>query len=419
MEGIPEGEVKDMTRILVVTEQNWPEGGGGTLATHLIAGILAQEGFRVKVATGTKRPRQLQGIEYIVLPHLRAHNKMRLWFNLALLGKSVSLRKLVENADAVYIPRYCYPIIPLAKSLGKKVVVHLHDYQPISHNATVMRSRVDEPNRNLDSVSENVRYELAEHGSMSRAMASTFFLPLHRFVRNWLRGADEVICVSERQATIMGRHLRRRTRVIYNPLPAIPFVEKRGNSPRFLYIGGTSPMKGMNTFVEACGELLKRHGDARILVTKGDPVMWKRAFSGIPEESYQILGWVDHSEMSRLHTSTKGLIFPSLCEEPLPYAVSEAMLHGTIPIASRVGGVPEIVGGSFAERMMFRPGDSIELLERMETILNMSNAQISGLASALRDSVMEKFDAQIIRRKFVQLFQNCETTRSENENQSN
>lgn len=399
-----------MTRILIITEQNWPEGGGGTLATHLITDLLAQEGFKITVATGTERSEELQGVEYLFLPCLKSPGKVSLWLNLALHRKSTSLRKLIENSDIVYIPRYCYPIIPLAKSYGKRVIVHLHDYQPISSNATVMHSQLDNPRRNLNSVSENVRYELAEHGSVPRAMASTFFLPFHGLVRNWLRGADEVICVSNRQATIIGRHLCRRTRVVYNPLPAFPLVEKRGGSPRFLYIGGTSSIKGMSTFADACKELLRRHGDARFLITMGDPVMWKKALSGLPEDSYRILGWVDHSEMGRLHTSTRGLIFPSLSEEPLPYAVSEAMLLGTIPIASRVGGVPEMVAGSFAERMLFRPGDSSELLERMETVLSMSDAQISDLAPTLREHINGRFDEKRIRLKLQQLFQNGDTS---------
>ena len=38
----------------------------------------------------------------------------------------------------------------------------------------------------------------------------------------------------------------------------------------------------------------------------------------------------------------------------------EAMAMGTIPVASRIGGIPEIIKGTYAERMMFTLGDSEE-----------------------------------------------------------
>jgi len=41
-------------RILVVQELWWPSGGGGLLATHLIAKALAKNGFEVRVVTGTR-----------------------------------------------------------------------------------------------------------------------------------------------------------------------------------------------------------------------------------------------------------------------------------------------------------------------------------------------------------------------------
>jgi len=63
----------------------------------------------------------------------------------------------------------------------------------------------------------------------------------------------------------------------------------------------------------------------------------------------QLLRRVEHSKVAELHKKAWALIFPSICEEPLPYAIVEAMALGTLPIVSEVGGVPEIIRETPAE----------------------------------------------------------------------
>ena len=64
-------------------------------------------------------------------------------------------------------------------------------------------------------------------------------------------------------------------------------------------------------------------------------------------------------------------MFHSVIEEPLPYAVVEAALAGTVPIAARVGGVPEILRGTRAERFMFRAGDAEDLVGKVEELVGL------------------------------------------------
>ena len=52
---------------------------------------------------------------------------------------------------------------------------------------------------------------------------------------------------------------------------------------------------------------------------------------------------VKHEKISRMHLRAWALLFPSISEEPLPFAVVEVMLSTTAPIASRVGEVPELL----------------------------------------------------------------------------
>jgi len=121
-------------RLLVVTELYWPEGSGGELATHLILELL-RDSFEITVATGTLSPARVEGVRYIYEPLLSVRNKHLLWFNTLRFTRSRVFEKLVEKADVVYVPGFTSPVIPLAKRLGKRVVVHLHSYISISYTA--------------------------------------------------------------------------------------------------------------------------------------------------------------------------------------------------------------------------------------------------------------------------------------------
>jgi len=395
-----------MTKVLTVSEQYWPEGGGGILATHIITQILAQNGFQVTLMTGTNEPSHVNGVKYFKIPYLKPRNKAKLWCNLALLKRMSWFNKIIEQNDIVYIPRYCYPIVPLALNLRKKVIVHLHDYQPIAYSATILHThRGGRYSTPFYTIRENVAFELVEHESFLRATVSPLLHPTVNAVQHWIKKA-EVVCVSKRQAEIISQEMGINCKVLYNPLPETPPFAKNIATKSFLYTGGPSYIKGIQVWLRAAGKILRRNGSIRFILAGGQQSKWKKIIGGNPRliPACWILGLVGHEEIWRLHSSSLALLYPSICEEPLPYAVSEAMLCRTVPIASRIGGVPEIVQGSFAEKMLFEPGNVDELVDRMESVAVIGNAQIEDIGLSLRESVLKRFDPQTTRSKLMQLF---------------
>ncbi|CCC81985.1 glycosyltransferase (type1) [Thermoproteus tenax Kra 1] len=394
-----------MTKLLIIAEQYWPEGGGGTLATHLITKLLAREGFNITVVAGTEYPERVRGVEYMFTPLLKRRDKASLWINSILLSREPWFVKLLRWADVVYIPRYAYPIIPTAKGFGKRVVVHLHDYQPISYTASVLRD-----GKSLNSPSEVASFELFEHRSLTRALLGTLSAPTWLLARSWVSMADEVICVSKRQAELIVKHvpeLSSKISVIYNPLPDIPVIKKEPTEPpSFLYLGGDSFIKGFHIFLKASASLLRRRR-AVFLLTKNFSDSSRGVLSklnAVFDNAYVMLGHLKYEDVLSLHSRAYGMVFPSVWEEPLPYAVVESMLAGTLPIASRVGGVPEIVEGTFAERLLFEPGDVDGLVDRMETVLSMSRKKILDVVAELREIVLKRLGYDMIKNRLLKVF---------------
>jgi glycosyltransferase involved in cell wall biosynthesis len=326
-----------------------------------------------------------------------------------LLRPNEQLGEFIKQSNVVYISRVAYPVIPLAKRYGKRVIVHLHNFQPITYCSVISHNNGGSLNVPCDMI-RSAKFEILENRSVIKSILSTLMTPLNRLVRSWIAKADLILCVSKRQAEIIRYKLPELTekiKVIYNPPPDIPMIEKGIHEPAFLYVGGNSYFKGFHILMKATASLLRKRNDVKFLLAGNFSKASRQVINSLNRRfnnAYKILGWLPREKLLKLHSTVDGLIFPSLLEEPLPYAVVESMLAGTIPIASRVGGVPEIVQGTYAERMLFTPGDSGELTERMEEILSLSMEQLINIGITLRENTLRKFDADVIRGQLLKFF---------------
>jgi len=382
-------------KVLIVQELWWPRGRGGVLATHLITEMLTKHGFEVRVVTGARNYETISGVDFIYEPRLRASNKLRLWLNTYMLFREGWFKRLIEWADIVYVPRYAYPLIPLAKALGKRVIVHLHDYQPISYAAVIFHNDCFK-----NDFERAFHYELHQHG-LTRTLITTPFTPVNRLAKKWVSQADVVICVSNRQREILEKampEIKSKLVVVYNPLPKIPVISKElPDEKTLLYLGGSSFIKGFHIVIKAIDEVSKKYGDLKVVMTG----VKKKT----PRQNYIVYEELPYEEVIKLHARAQGLLFPSIWEEPLPYAIIESMFLGTIPIASRVGGVPEIIKGSLAEDYLFTPGDINEFIDRIEKLLSQPKKDIIDTAIKLREHILRLFKVEEIESKIVKLFE--------------
>ena len=103
---------------------------------------------------------------------------------------------------------------------------------------------------------------------------------------------------------------------------------------------------------------------------------------------------IKRDELLELHRKVGVLVFPSIWEEQLPYAVVEASLSGIIPVASKVGGVIEIVTGSLAERFLFKPGNFKELVSKINDLSSGGEDFLENISEDLRKNVLTRFNKE-------------------------
>jgi glycosyltransferase involved in cell wall biosynthesis len=387
-------------RVLVLTKLFWPEGSGGELATYLIVKNILSRHFHVFVVSGTRKPEAdiLRLAEYIHWSVLETKYKPIEW--LKLFANTYWLRRLIEEADIVYIPSHTLiPVAIVAKHLkpNVKVILHLHNYQVLTFTSVVLAGR-------RPDLATDIIVEYGEHKSLARALIAEIGHHVNYVNRCALKYVDRVICVSRRQREIIEEaipEVKGRITVIYNPLPDLPFTEKRLTDEKLLlYLGGSSFVKGFHVLLKALDEVTRRHNDLRVFMTK------VKGAKGLAR-TYMVCEELPYEEVVKLHARAYALLFPSLWEEPLPYTVVESMLMGTMPVAARVGGVPEIVRGSPAEEYLFTPGDAEEFADKIESVLAMSDKQIADIGFALRETALKKFNHEVVKRKLIKVFSLC------------
>ncbi len=388
-------------QLLVIMERYWPEGSGAELATHLILEILRKE-FDIVVLTGTQNPTKLPGVQYMYEPLLAKREKVLLWLNTSRLASSRRFQKMLRKSDVVYIPRFSFPIIPIAKRFGKNVIVHLHDYIPTSYTAVVL-APYEQHRRRITR--DDIMMECRKGLKYCVGVGAFWWLP--RLARRWVSQADTVICVSNRHCEIIREwmtEIKGKSVVIYNPLPHTSPVQKELSDEKILlYLGGPSFVKGFHLVLKVADELLRKYRDLRILMTK------MKGYRSLPSNCVA-LGELPYQDAVRLHSRAYALLFPSIWEETLGYVVVESMLMGTIPIAARTGGVPEVVVGSPAEKYLFTPGDANEFMDKIEEVLTQSRDYLLDVGIKLREHVFKMFSN--VENRIVNLFESVLTRKS-------
>ncbi|MEM1903295.1 MAG: glycosyltransferase family 4 protein [Pyrobaculum sp.] len=380
-------------KVAVVVEKLWPEGSGAELATSLLLREIISMGVDVVVYTGTRRPLWLPENSVRYLPILNVglggpKTLAKLYTNLFRHGKF--FEKALRDVDVVYIPHVSYPVIPLAKKLKKKVVVHLHDSRPASQAPLLSYGEA------MNEMKRTFIYVKESYGVPTALIASIAAPILTRIMRKWISMADLVVCVSKRQEELITKfvpELRDKTAVVYNILHDLPSVERRlSDTPTFLYKGGDYFHKGFHVLLTALERLCNEN--IKVVFTNRYRERSVKAVEHIKNRcrlDVEIVGKVEFNKILKLQMASWGVLFPSIWEEPLPYSVVEAAAMGVLPIASRVGGVPEILEGTPGEHFLVEPNCPNCIAEKIRDVAQMDKGELLEIGEKLKQ-VRERFD---------------------------
>ena len=184
-----------------------------------------------------------------------------------------------------------------------------------------------------------------------------------------------------------------------------------------IYAGRLTPQKGVPALIESAARALRRRERVRYLIAgEADSLyssrMIEEAVKGCGESGQRIklLGRIDRRQLALLYQVADVAVIPSIYE-PFGYAAVEAMAAGVAVVASRVGGLAEII----------REGEEGLLVSVREEESGQRRVDVDELAAAqlrlLEDEelrmrlgaagqrrVMEEFNAEKMARRTLQVY---------------
>ena len=398
-------------KVLFLSELFYPHGGGAELATYLYAKLLSETGLNVVVVTnrfaGESEVSKSKNLTVYRLPLFKGSRSVKY----SILRRfdalfSSFLKKLMKWADVVYVPRFWYSAIPLAKLYRKPAVVHLHDYIPVCPLSNFYNVPNEEPCNKKSSFCPCRCIYMWERTLgrgffetvSSLALNSTLGILLGKFVKL----CDAIVCVSKTHKAILTKaekSLKRKVHVIYNPLPNISFIDIEGDD--FGYFGGPNYLKGFQTLCQAVKFVNNNDWNVKVHATKFSNFS-SNFSSSLREKGFTLYGKLYENRYKKLYEQIRCVIVPSIFPETFSYTTVEALLRGRLVIASGVGAIPEVVSGCDGV-WLFSAKNYKELAEKMLYVKDLSKETVVELSTRNREIVLRKFCNQKTIGDFVQM----------------
>ena len=353
-------------KILFWTGKFWPHiGGTATFATRLLP-VLKQRGYEILVVAAQSSPNQPSQDTFKGIPVKRFPfwdpNTYTMIERLAMTKKNVGILKREFSPDLIHLSSMNmghFFHLETKETHPAPVVVTLHGYND---------SKEVTP-QNLSSLEEKVLKSA-----------------------NWVTGVSHDLMDKFRKLI---PDIIPRSTVIHNGLDLPPVLPTPlpFNPPILLYLGRLVKEKGIDVALSAFPQILARFPKTRMVIA-GDgpegPSLAKQARSLGIRDSVDFLGWVSPDDVSGLINTASVVVIPSRWEEPFGFVALEAGLMGRPVVATRVGGLSEIIVHS-KTGLLVTNEDSQELGEAIQHLLGHF-LMAEQMGRAARQHAMKNFN---------------------------
>lgn len=163
----------------------------------------------------------------------------------------------------------------------------------------------------------------------------------------------------------------------------------------FAYVGRLSPEKGIDTLFASTRQ-------TRLPVRlAGDYSSMPHLLENVPGNII-FKGFLGRNELHSFYQNARCVILPSKCYEVNPLVICEAMSYGLPVIASRIGGIPELVKDG-ETGLLFEPGDSKDLANKMK-ILWQNPDLCRQMGQAGREKAIREYTEEVYIKRLLDIY---------------
>jgi glycosyltransferase involved in cell wall biosynthesis len=194
-----------------------------------------------------------------------------------------------------------------------------------------------------------------------------------------------------------------RVRVVHN------FIDTDSYEPHYggrgiISFGRLVVEKGLDRLIRVAGAM----PDLRFLLAGEGPE--RSRLEALAEElgvksdpgNVEFLGYVDRKRLHRIVSETMCVVMPSIWYENFPYTVLEAFALGKPVVASKIGGLPEMVVDR-KTGLLFEPGSEAGL-ERAIRFLVENPQQAGEMGRNARRMVEQEFDGGTHYERIMEIY---------------
>ncbi|MFV1921468.1 MAG: glycosyltransferase family 4 protein [Methylotenera sp.] len=288
-------------------------------------------------------------------------------------------------------------IIGAAKKLGVPTVLTLHDYKPVC--PTYNRLRNGEACSDcLDGDFSSVLKHRCADGSLGKSS----LLYAEAIVQKWLGNYEKVdafIAPSQfMQHSIAHRISKERIHLLYNGIDVNEVQSSDEDEGYVLYLGRLVPEKGVETLLKAH---LKSKESWQLVVAGTGPMY---DVLKLQYKSSILVGYLAGNALKEKIRKASVIVVPSEWHENCPMSVLEAMAYGKPVVASRMGGIPELVDEG-KTGLLYEAGDVDGLLLALDQLMNSKSLRQT-MGQAGRQRVEQYFSLNSHHLGLMNIYKN-------------
>ena len=233
--------------------------------------------------------------------------------------------------------------------------------------------------------------------------------PIDALVRRVLRRAKVIISISKYDTQPLGRLIKGIPVSIANPtgLEFFALAPSRPSEPRLLFAGVLVPRKNLEGLLNAFAQVRQAVPGARLIMVGPHPdpdyaqTVQDRVTSLALGDSVDIVGFVDNDRLRHEIATARAVVLFSR-EETAPTIIAQAMAAGKPVVATRVGGVPEMVNDG-ESGFVVESEDETALAERMLTLLNDQDLCLR-MGARGHELALCRFNPEAVARQTVEAY---------------
>lgn len=191
-------------------------------------------------------------------------------------------------------------------------------------------------------------------------------------------------------------------RMIYNGLANRDFalVPVRSDSVNFIYVGMLRDLKGPDVFIEAFARTERLVGHPLSALVIGDGPDREKYRNTIEQRGFaRRIGLLPAMPVKEAFAMANIVVVPSRAEA-MPYIVLEALAAGKSLIATRVGGIPEVLGAD--SEALVEPGNADDLARVMARAITMPDWH--GATMPEPEAFKARFSASTMAAQMAELY---------------